>query len=88
MIQSQVELLNELGVYINYNGYGGSLDDLYFTPEDLYKSLHPYTNPLDFIASEDTFDVLKSGYSDDMSKGTNADYHVKTNEHAVIILPD
>lgn len=86
--EEQVETLNELGIYINYNGYGGSMDDLYFTPGDLYLSLHQYKNPLDFIASETTFEILQQGYRDDMAKGKEADYHVESKTHAVIILPD
>ncbi|MDX2368047.1 MAG: DHH family phosphoesterase, partial [Colwellia sp.] len=31
---AQQSLLKELGVYINYNGYGRSVDDLHFHPED------------------------------------------------------
>ena len=86
--QEQVEQLNQLGVYINYNGYGGSLDDLYFKPDALFQTLQPYRNPLDFISAESTFEILKTGYLDDMSKGMETGYYVQQEGHAVILLPD
>ena len=37
--------LNELGIYINYNGYGASVEDLHFHPADLYQALLKYPRP-------------------------------------------
>ena len=47
--ETESDLLEELGVYINYNnGYGEELSDLHYSPEKLYKLLEPYDNPLNF----------------------------------------
>ena len=80
--------MQELGIYLNYNGYGATVDDLYFAPGDLYQALHPYSNPLDFIEDSDEFDVLKAGYHDDMQMGKQAKLHLETDTHAVIMLPN
>ncbi|MCK5724543.1 MAG: acetyltransferase, partial [Gammaproteobacteria bacterium] len=45
----KLEQLKLLGTCINYNGYGATLDDLIFTPENLYQKIKPYSDPFDFI---------------------------------------
>lgn len=70
----QQSLLAELGVYINYNGYGASLDDLHFHPKELYLQLLDYPNPFDLIAQQDSlFAQLKTAYLADMSQAQSAD---------------
>ena len=61
--KSESDLLEELGVYINYNGYGEELSDLHYSPEKLYKLLEPYDNPLNFISDcQVHFHKLKDSY--------------------------
>lgn len=48
----QSEALKTLGVCINYNGYGATVEDLYFHPSDLYRALLKFGDPLDLIATE------------------------------------
>jgi len=57
----QLEQLKELGTCINYNGYGASLDDLIYTPEDLYQLIKPYEDPFDFIDNEAGYKKLRDG---------------------------
>src|SRR5690625_2064627 len=35
--EAQCQLLQKLGIYMNYNGYGATVDDLHFAPEELYQ---------------------------------------------------
>ena len=42
----QMGELQKLGTYINYNGYGQSIDDLHFKPDDLFRSLQAYARTL------------------------------------------
>ena len=51
----QLARLRELGIYLNYNGYGSCVEDLHLPPDELFRRLHPYGDPLDFIASDATF---------------------------------
>jgi len=82
------EALKELGTYLNYNGYGSALEDLYFTPDDLYRRVKPYASPLDFIASDEAFVILKKGYAEDMAQGRASVPEIKTATHSLLRLPD
>jgi len=85
----QVELLNKLGIYINYNGYGSDLSDLHFAPKELYKLVCEYKNPLDFITdSNQHFERLETGYNEDFSS-VHSLTPLRANESsAVFMLPD
>ncbi|KPK23887.1 MAG: acetyltransferase [Desulfobacterales bacterium SG8_35_2] len=61
-----VAKLQELGELLNYNGYGLSITDLFFAPGDLYKSLMPYTDPLEYWEHSDVLSRLREGYRHDM----------------------
>ncbi|GAA0423660.1 acetyltransferase [Cocleimonas flava] len=85
----QLSQLKRLGISINYNGYGSSLDDLHFKPDDLYQKMVSYTSPLDFI--EDTSSVyleLQAGYDNDIAQTTNLKAEIATPNIAVYKLPD
>ncbi len=70
---AQQSLLKELGVYINYNGYGRSVDDLHFHPADLFKKLLNYSDPFELINEQDSvFLQLKDAYLADMNKAKTA----------------
>ncbi|MBW2287922.1 MAG: DHH family phosphoesterase [Deltaproteobacteria bacterium] len=85
----EVEQLRELGNYINYNGYGASLDDLHFPPADLFEKVHRFASPLDFIAADaDTFGRLSAGYRDDMAAAAALQPTRESDCTALFILPD
>jgi hypothetical protein len=63
--------LRELGELLNYNGYGKSLQDLYFNPADLYSTLSDYDDPLDFWHSSPDLARLREGFLDDMAKASH-----------------
>ncbi len=84
----QLTSLNELGTYINYNGYGVDIDDLIFHPEALAKAMRPYHNPLDFISSEKAYQVLQEGYHSDMSHAEALRPEESCESCALVILPD
>ncbi len=74
LTQEQQSLLKELGIYINYNGYGSNLKDLHFHPADLYQQLLAYANPFDLIEQQGSaFHQLKSAYMEDMEKAKSAE---------------
>ncbi|WP_062259958.1 DHHA1 domain-containing protein [Endozoicomonas arenosclerae] len=85
----QLNLLENLGIYINYNGYGSSLDDLHFKPDELYQKALPFSNPLDFILSgNEDFEKLESGYQNDMALAQQIHPEVATSNSAIYILPE
>jgi hypothetical protein len=85
----QLTSLQNLGTYVNYNGYGASVADLHFAPADLFERVKPYASPFDFVEGEpETFEKLESGYRDDMASA-DALTPARESDHAVVyILPD
>ncbi len=82
------DALKALGTYLNYNGYGSTLEDLHFSPDKLYQRLKPYISPLDFIARDDVFVSLESGYTDDMARARMTKASIETDRHVLVVLPD
>jgi len=81
------ERLKELGTCLNYNGYGFALEDLVFHPRDLYLSLRPFEDPLEFMETGN-YRKLHQAYLEDLE----ASRHVREDEAneaaALYILPD
>lgn len=87
--EEQVELLKKLGVSINYNGYGSSLEDLHFKPAELYQEMSQYTSPFDFIAdTESCYQQLQAGYDNDIAETKNLQACYSNQNIAVYKLPD
>jgi len=58
--------LQQLGICLNYNGYGFELDDLMFHPAKLYEILHGFEDPRDFLKSDQGYRALLQQYQSDM----------------------
>jgi len=86
--EEQLARLQQLGICLNYNGYGFELDDLMFHPVDLFACVHPYRDPLDFIDNEQGYARLLAQYRDDMARAENAAAESQTGTGAVYLLPD
>lgn len=87
--ETQQTDLADLGIVINYNGYGRSEDDLHFTPADLYQRLLQYPNPLDLIAEEESvFTHLSKAYKDDMAKAKAAPILAENEICKAVLLED
>lgn len=86
--ESQLDALCELGTCLNYNGYGSTLEDLHFSPVELYKKMHPYADPFDFINNEQAYHVLSNGYYEDMAAAENTKPEFADDHVALYILPE
>jgi len=84
----RLQQLEQLGTLINYNGYGVTLDDLYFAPDDLYREISAYENPFEFIAASQAFRKLAAGFSSDMEQARQLPAEIEEDAVKVIILPD
>ncbi len=83
-----LESLENLGTYINYNGYGPAIEDLHFDPRELYLRLYAAEGPLDFVQNSPDFEKLSTGYREDMAKAAALQaLHAKPGS-AVFLLPD
>ncbi|MDO6444296.1 DHHA1 domain-containing protein [Colwellia sp. 1_MG-2023] len=81
--------LKALGIYINYNGYGRSVDDLHFAPDQLFQQLVKYENPLTLIAETDSvYHQLENAYHQDMDKAINAKILADNEQCKAVELPD
>jgi hypothetical protein len=87
--EEQTALLQELGLYLNYNGYGASTDDLFYHPADLFKECVQFASPFEFIEQNAVvFTTLKQGYTQDMALASNEGLFHETEALAALILPD
>ncbi|MTW20442.1 acetyltransferase [Allochromatium palmeri] len=84
---STLDDLRELGICLNYNGYGPSIEDLHFAPDDLYRRLQPYADPRDFIAGDAACARLRDGYADDMARARALVAEYDDARHRLFILP-
>ncbi len=87
LAEADLGRLRELGIYINYNGYGAEVSDLHFAPDALYRRLIPYADPLAFIAEDPAFAALRDGYEDDMARARALHPTLETDAHGLYILP-
>ena len=86
---NQLKQLRDLGVCINYNGYGSSVADLHFAPDVLYRELAPYASPFDFMnGNPSVHQKLLTGYANDMSQAWLVKPEYQSGTIAVYILPD
>lgn len=86
---AQLTLLDNLGTYINYNGYGSSLDDLHFTPAELFGLVRPHATPFAFVEGDrQTFEKLETGYREDMGFAASVEATRADEKTAVFVLPD
>lgn len=84
-----LDQLRQLGICLNYNGYGASEDDLYFSPAQLFRLMKDFASPFDFIAERnEIFRQLQDGYASDMAMAEHTTPEYLTDKVAVFILPD
>ncbi len=80
--------LEALGTYINYNGYGPSIEDLHFDPKALYLKLYEADSALDFVGSSADFQKLSKGYREDMGAAEALQAVESGDSTAVFLLPN
>ena len=81
-------LLRDLGIYLNYNGYGERVEDLHLAPDTLYRRLQPYRDPFAFIREDPTFQILRDGYAHDMERVARLAPVLHHPRHRLFVLPD
>ncbi|MEE4202978.1 MAG: DHH family phosphoesterase [Halieaceae bacterium] len=79
----------ELGVLINYNAYGATIDDLHIAPAALFKRLLAFSGPMDVLSGDpELVDRLSAGYDDDMKRAESSPRLLEDDNLAVIELPN
>ena len=82
------EVLRDLGIALNYNGYGESLCDLHFHPAELHARMRRYADPLAFAREDASFPVLKKAYREDMARAAGIEPLTESAYAALYLLPD
>ena len=83
------DALRQLGICVNYNAYGASLEDLHFAPAELYQRMARVRSPADLIKEDGELDeTLTEAYREDMHSANTAPRAVEDEDIAVISLPD
>jgi single-stranded DNA-specific DHH superfamily exonuclease len=78
----------QLGICLNYNGYGFELEDLMYHPADLFRLVNQYSNPADFIQNEPGYKALLAQYKTDIVLSRNAKAELENDTAALYILPN
>ena len=89
LTDAKLSLLENLGIYMNYNGYGASIEDLHLPPAELFRRVRPYPSPFDFIEdAAETFAALETGYREDMASAEAVLPTRESDSTAVYIFPN
>lgn len=86
---TQLKSLQNLGIYLNYNGYGAKLDDLYFDPAELFRRTSQHSTATAFMEEDvETFTTLEAGYHEDMKKAAEIIPEFDQPHATVFMLPN
>jgi len=79
--------LEKLGICLNYNAYGESIEDLHCHPADLAELILPFRDPASFIEQTEIYGKLYARYEEDMAKARRAAIRPGRGA-AIIVLPN
>jgi hypothetical protein len=79
--------LARLGECLNYNAYGESVADLWFAPDALYRDVHAFADPHEFVLASPTFARLEQGYREDLAQAESLQPYRESAGGAVLLLP-
>lgn len=85
---NELKKLEQLGTLLNYNGYGATLEDLFYPPATLYEKIKPYASPFDFISSDTAYTQLQDGYDSDMARALDTAPYESNDKSALFVFPD
>lgn len=88
LAETDIAALAELGELLNYNGYGDSVADLHFPPEELFAAIRDFPDPRDFIAASPAFRTLRQGFRDDMTLASQVRPCFEMDQASAFLLPD
>ena len=83
-----LERWRSLGIMLNYNGYGATVDDLHINPEALFQRLLPFPDP-EVALNEDPelLSVLEAAYASDMTQAEQSPCIAENANYSVRVLP-
>jgi hypothetical protein len=88
LTENHIHALEELGVMLNYNAYGEKVEDLHIAPDALYRAVHQFVDPLDFINTSPHYCLLVDGYRNDVARMAGLRPQWKLPSGAIYVLPN
>jgi len=88
LTELQTRQLQEIGELFNYNGYGATIDDLHFHPEELYRTVHLFRDPFEFFISSPIIATLRQGFDNDLELALNHEELQITGNNRVYLFPN
>jgi hypothetical protein len=79
--------LEKLGICLNYNAYGESLEDLHYNPAELAELMMPFRDPASFIEQTEILAKLHAGYEEDMTKARRV-ANRRGSASGIVVLPN
>jgi len=79
--------LEKLGICLNYNAYGESIEDLHYHPAELAEMMMPFRDPASFIEQTEICSKLHAGYEEDMAKARRA-ASCRGHGSGIVVLPN
>ncbi|PID77364.1 MAG: acetyltransferase [Deltaproteobacteria bacterium] len=86
--QEKIDILQEIGELINYNGYGSTIEDLHFAPDELYRQVHLFQDPFAFYRENKALAILRAGYDSDLAKCLDLNPLFPREKNRIFQLPD
>lgn len=83
----QMCALEELGQTLNYNAYGERIEDLHIAPDELYRAVHPFSDPFDFMRASPHYREVLEGYRSDAARMDSLTPEYESDAGAIYILP-
>lgn len=84
---SDAETLERLGVCLNYNAYGETIDDLHFNPAQLAAEMLPFEDPRAFAEQSPVCARLFAGYQEDMAHARSLTPFRSCDGASILVLP-
>ena len=82
------EILERLGIALNYNAYGDAISDLCFDPADLAHRMRPFADPLEFVRRSPIYAQIRARYDDDMRMARSLKPARQVPGATMVVLPD
>jgi len=80
--------LEQLGIHLNYNAYGESLEDLHVAPTALADEMLNFSDPLDFARTSPLYAKVSAGYDTDMEAARRLEPVRRSPGAVVFVMPD
>jgi hypothetical protein len=87
-LEGAADVLREIGVAINYNAYGETVEDLHVAPAALAEEMLRYPDPLELAEQSQAFRRLAEGYRTDMALAQRIEPAQRSAGAVMFVLPD